>query len=242
MTEMTNSAARTGSTRAAIPASLRSRRRARLAAPTAILAVTGVALGGIFVPGLFVQGEGHGAQNLQQASLADIAQAQAQEFDLKTASAEAATEQEAPKLEASQVKRDGVEVAVETPKPSPSQTTSSSSSSGSSNSNYGAVVPAGEAQQIAHDMVIARGWSESEFTCLVNLWNRESGWNAAAANPGSGAYGIPQALPGSKMSAAGADWETNAATQIDWGINYYIAPRYGTPCGAWGHSEANGWY
>lgn len=236
MTEMTNSAARTGSTRAAIPASLRSRRRARLAAPTAILAVTGVALGGIFVPGLFVQGEGHGAQNLQQASLADIAQAQAQEFDLKTASAEAATEQEAPKLEASQVKRDGVEVAVETPKP----TTSSDSSSGSA--SYGPVTPAGEAQQIAHDMVIARGWSEGQFTCLVNLWNRESGWNAAVSNASSGAYGIPQALPGSKMSAAGADWQTNAATQIDWGINYYIAPRYGTPCGAWDHSEANGWY
>lgn len=231
------SAPRTGSTRAAVPASLRSRRRARLAAPTAILAVTGVALGGIFVPGLFVQGEGHGAQNLQQASLADITQAQAQDFDLEATTASAA--QEAPQLEAAKLSRDGVSVEVATPQPTG---TSAKGGSSSAATGYGAVTPAGEAQQIAHDMVIARGWGEGEFTCLVNLWNRESHWNAAASNSSSGAYGIPQALPGSKMAAAGSDWQTNAATQIDWGINYYIAPRYGTPCGAWGHSESVGWY
>jgi hypothetical protein len=98
----------------------------------------------------------------------------------------------------------------------------------------------GSAQAIGHDLVIARGWGEDQFACLVSLFNRESHWNVYAANP-SGAYGIPQALPGSKMASAGADWATNPATQITWGLNY-IAGRYGTPCGAWAHSQSAGWY
>jgi hypothetical protein len=85
-----------------------------------------------------------------------------------------------------------------------------------------------------------RGWGD-QFTCLNLLWNRESGWNYQAYNPSSGAFGIPQALPGYKMAAAGADWRTNPATQIRWGLDY-IASTYGTPCGAWGHSQATGWY
>ncbi|WP_418969154.1 G5 domain-containing protein [Alloscardovia omnicolens] len=104
----------------------------------------------------------------------------------------------------------------------------------------GTTVPVSEAQAIAHEMVLARGWSESDFTALVNLWNKESGWRTTAANP-SGAYGIPQALPGSKMASAGADWQTNATTQITWGIGY-IAGRYGTPSAAWAHSQAYNWY
>ena len=111
----------------------------------------------------------------------------------------------------------------------------------SEETEYGPVVPAGQAQEIAHEKVIARGWSEGQFTCLVKLWNRESGWNAAARNPSSGAYGIPQALPAGKMASAGADWRTNAATQIEWGLGY-IAGRYGDPCGAWQHSERVNWY
>nr|WP_083090393.1 G5 domain-containing protein [Actinomyces vulturis] len=100
---------------------------------------------------------------------------------------------------------------------------------------------AGDAQAIAHSMMGAYGWGEGEFQCLVSLWNRESGWNYAASNSSSGAYGIPQALPGSKMASAGADWATNPATQISWGLGY-IAGRYGSPCGAWSHSESVGWY
>lgn len=99
----------------------------------------------------------------------------------------------------------------------------------------------GTAQAIAYDMVLARGWNQSEFDCLVALWNRESHWNVYAHNTSSGAYGIPQALPGTKMATAGADWQTNPATQITWGLGY-IAGRYGTPCGAWAHSENQGWY
>jgi hypothetical protein len=93
----------------------------------------------------------------------------------------------------------------------------------------------------ARMLVQQRGWSESQFTCLNLLWNRESGWNYRAQNPSSGAYGIPQSLPGSKMASVAPDWRTNPATQIKWGLNY-IAERYGTPCGAWAHSEAKGWY
>lgn len=99
---------------------------------------------------------------------------------------------------------------------------------------------AGSAQAIAFDMVAARGWGNDQYSCLVALWNRESGWRYNAANP-SGAYGIPQALPGRKMASAGADWQTNPATQITWGLGY-ITGRYGSPCGAWAKSQAVGWY
>src|SRR5215218_9512087 len=98
-----------------------------------------------------------------------------------------------------------------------------------------------EAQAIARELMASQyGWGDDQFGCLVALWSAESGWNVYAGNA-SGAYGIPQALPGSKMATAGADWETSARTQIIWGLGY-IAGRYGTPCAAWGNFEANGWY
>jgi len=99
----------------------------------------------------------------------------------------------------------------------------------------------GSAQAIAYAMVLERGWDDGEYECLVALWNRESHWNVYAHNTSSGAYGIPQALPGDKMASVGADWQTNPATQITWGLGY-IAGRYGTPCGAWQQSESKGWY
>ncbi len=97
------------------------------------------------------------------------------------------------------------------------------------------------AQSTAARMVAERGWGSGEFSCLVSLWNRESGWDYQAYNASSGATGIPQSLPGDKMASAGADWQTNATTQIIWGLDY-IARGYGSPCGAWGHSQATGWY
>ncbi|MFE6966676.1 transglycosylase SLT domain-containing protein [Agromyces sp. NPDC057679] len=90
-------------------------------------------------------------------------------------------------------------------------------------------------------MVAAHGWSTAEFGCLAALWEKESNWRYTAKNPKSGAYGIPQAYPASRMAAAGADWETNPTTQIIWGLGY-IANRYETPCKAWAHSGATGWY
>ena len=118
---------------------------------------------------------------------------------------------------------------------------SSSSSSSSSVPSVDVNVDPASAQGIARSMMAANyGWGDDQFACLVSLWNRESGWRVNAANS-SGAYGIPQALPGSKMASAGADWQTNPATQIAWGLGY-ISGRYGSACGAWGHSESNGWY
>jgi hypothetical protein len=135
-----------------------------------------------------------------------------------------------------------------TPKPTPppppataAKSTSTTPSSGSGWSPPFVTPDPGTAQAIAYEMVLSRGWPDSEFGCLVALWNRESGWRVNAHNKGSGAYGIPQALPGTKMASAGADWETNPATQISWGLGY-IGGRYGTPCGAWGHSQSTGWY
>ena len=101
--------------------------------------------------------------------------------------------------------------------------------------------PSGSPQQIAQGMLGSYGWSASQFSCLQPLWNAESGWNVSATNTSSGAYGIPQALPGSKMASAGADWQTDAATQIRWGLGY-IRSVYGSPCGAWSHEQAYGWY
>ncbi|HSR86327.1 MAG TPA: lytic transglycosylase domain-containing protein [Streptosporangiaceae bacterium] len=98
----------------------------------------------------------------------------------------------------------------------------------------------GTAQSIAYHMLGSFGFSTSQFGCLDNIWSRESGWRYNAANA-SGAYGIPQALPGSKMASAGADWQTNPATQIKWGLGY-IQGRYGTPCQAWAAWQAQGWY
>jgi hypothetical protein len=99
----------------------------------------------------------------------------------------------------------------------------------------------GSAQAIAYILVAKRGWSGKEFDCLVSLWDRESHWNPNSHNSSSGAHGIPQALPGNKMASAGADWWSNPKTQIIWGLGY-IANRYGTPCGAWAHSEEHNWY
>ncbi|MBF4992810.1 lytic transglycosylase domain-containing protein [Arthrobacter gandavensis] len=100
--------------------------------------------------------------------------------------------------------------------------------------------PAG-AQAFAASTMAVYGWDNGEFRCLVDLWNRESNWLTSAMNPYSGAYGIPQSLPGDKMAAAGSDWRTSYQTQIRWGLSY-IAQRYKTPCGAWTHSELKGWY
>ncbi len=89
-------------------------------------------------------------------------------------------------------------------------------------------------QALAAPMVAARGWSRANFDCLRRLWTRESNWNHRAHNRSSGAYGIPQALPGKKMADAGRDWRTNPRTQIRWGL--------GSPCGAWAHFRSHGWY
>jgi hypothetical protein len=94
---------------------------------------------------------------------------------------------------------------------------------------------------IARAMLADFGFGDDQFSCLDSLYMSESGWNIHADNPSSSAYGIPQALPGSKMASAGSDWEHNAATQIKWGLGY-IKSSYGTPCGAWSFKQGHNWY
>jgi hypothetical protein len=90
-------------------------------------------------------------------------------------------------------------------------------------------------------LMLDAGFGIDQFPCLDKLFKKESGWNYKAQNSSSGAFGIPQALPGSKMAKFGDDWKTNPATQIKWGLDY-IEGRYNTPCGAWSHSQSTGWY
>ena len=145
----------------------------------------------------------------------------------------------APDAAALTITRDAVTVK-EKPKPTPTPTPTpvASAKKSSVNSNPTAPVPsAGTARDIGYQMMQQHGWGDDQWGCLDSLWSRESGWRVNAANP-SGAYGIPQALPGSKM---GPGWQTDASVQINWGLGY-IAGRYSTPCGAWAHSESDGWY
>jgi resuscitation-promoting factor RpfB len=130
-----------------------------------------------------------------------------------------------------------------TPKISTGSSSDSSSGGGASGGSPVVNAPApdpGTAQSIAYGLLSSYGFSKSQWGCLDDLWQAESGWIYNAENA-SGAYGIPQALPGSKMASAGPDWQTDPTTQIKWGLGY-IQSTYGTPCAAWDHEEADGWY
>jgi hypothetical protein len=99
----------------------------------------------------------------------------------------------------------------------------------------------GDPKHIAAALLPSFGFGQDQMQCLIPMWTRESGWNLHASNASSGAYGIPQALPGGKMSKFGPDWQNNAATQIKWGL-WYVKSRYGSPCGAWSFWQRNSWY
>jgi hypothetical protein len=119
-------------------------------------------------------------------------------------------------------------------------TSGGSTSGGSGSVNLPPPNP-GTAQAIAYNMLSSFGWSPATYySCVNNIFSRESGWRYNAYNA-SGAYGIPQALPGSKMATAGADWQTNPATQITWGLRY-MRDRYGDPCKAWAYWQAHSYY
>ena len=156
-------------------------------------------------------------QRAAQAQQAQQAAAQAQQASQAAAQAQQATQaaaQAAPAQQSTQAQQ------------SPSQPTAGQST--------------GDPKGYARQLLSSRG-EGGQFGCLDSLWGRESGWQVSASNASSGAYGIPQALPGSKMASVGPDWQSNAATQIQWGLGY-IDGRYGSPCAAWSHSQANGWY
>jgi len=139
-----------------------------------------------------------------------------------------------------------VEVQVSQPRPPAPDTGTKSTSSATRNDTP----PTRDKTSVKYAKWFARqemakakyGWgSDEQWAALENLWTRESGWNYQAKNPSSGAYGIPQSLPGSKMATAGKDWQTNPETQIRWGLDY-IKARYGGPKRAWAFFQANNWY
>jgi len=99
----------------------------------------------------------------------------------------------------------------------------------------------GSSKEYALKTLLEMGWKSDQYSCLVTLWERESNWRVNAMNKSSGAYGIPQSLPGTKMASEGADWLTNPQTQINWGLKY-IKGRYGSACGALAHSNKFNWY
>lgn len=123
------------------------------------------------------------------------------------------------------------------PEPKPQATAATAATAARASAPAAGTPDPGSAQAIAMGYV----GGGAEYNCLVALWNKESRWNVYAHNSSSGAYGIPQAVPGSKMASAGADWATNPDTQIRWGLGY-IQGRYGSPCAAWATSQSQGWY
>jgi len=167
------------------------------------------------------------AQRQHQIELAAIDATAARQAHLALAARQAAAK-------AAAVRRAAQQAAVQQASPS------SSSPSAAAAQPVVRSAPSGSPQQITEQMLDAAGQG-GQFSCVDSLWSRESGWDVSASNPGTGAYGIPQALPGVKMASAGADWQTDAATQIRWGLSY-IDSLYGSACGAWAHEEADGWY
>ncbi len=169
----------------------------------------------------------------QLASLQDTTASEERGYQLGLQVAAQKAEQQRRREEAAERQRE-----QQAATPSGSSSSSSGSTSGGSGTNYpstgGVVVDPAGAQAYARSAIGAYGWGSDQMGCLVSLWTQESGWRANALNVSSGAYGIPQALPADKMAVAGADWRTNAATQINWGLAY-IHDAYGSPCGAWNH-------
>jgi hypothetical protein len=173
------------------------------------------------------------ALNIYQArsALAELAATRWQAAQARAAKEAAAARAAAQTAAEATAQAQAQATAPSTGAPQPTQTASTPA----------APAPSGSPQQIAEAMLGSFGWSSSQFSCLDPLWEHESGWSVTAYNAGSGAYGIPQALPGSRMAGAGPDWQTNAATQVRWGLEY-IKGTYGSPCAAWDHEQATGWY
>ncbi|MHA7985158.1 aggregation-promoting factor C-terminal-like domain-containing protein [Rathayibacter sp. CAU 1779] len=171
-----------------------------------------------------------------------LAKATAAGYDAGAQIAQAAADKAAAEAAAKAAAEAAAKAAAEAQAKAAADAAAASTSSSSSYSSTASVaVSPGSAQAIAKSMAAGSyGWGDDQFSCLVSLWNRESGWSTTAGNP-SGAYGIPQALPGSKMASAGPNWQTDASTQIAWGLGY-INGSYGSPCAAWGHSQSTGWY
>jgi len=206
-------------------------------AVVAAIAVIGVAVGAeIFAPGTSAFSAIQALEAVPGSRTMTLLEAEREQLITMTAAARTLDVVAKPKLASP------AQVAAA------STTTGSGTGTGTGTGGGGGVVfvtsappDPGTAQSTAYNMMASFGFSpQTYFGCLKDIWNRESGWVYDAENA-SGAYGIPQALPGSKMASAGADWQTNPATQIKWGLGY-IKDIYGNPCSAWAFELANGYY
>jgi hypothetical protein len=218
-------------------------RRFGIVFPAAVIAaivVTGVAVGAqVFAPGSGAFSAADAIEAVPGSHTMALLEAEREQLIAMTAAARTLTVVAKPKLTSP------VQVAAATATSAGSGTPAAT---GTGTGGGGGVIYVtssppnpGTAQSTAYGIMASFGFDpKTYFGCLLDIWNRESGWRYDAENA-SGAYGIPQALPGSKMSSAGADWQTDPATQIRWGLGY-IKNVYGNPCSAWAFEEANGYY
>lgn len=178
---------------------------------------------------------------------ADRAQALTQQVDEISAADKAlqekkAAEEKAAADKAAAEKASGDKASAEKASGEKSKSSSKSEAASTTTSAPSTKTPSGSPKEIARQLAKSiYGWGDDQFQCYDNIIMRESLWDPFADNPTSSAYGIPQALPGSKMASEGADWRTNPATQIKWGLKY-VKERYGSPCSAWSFKRAHGWY
>ncbi|AWW37821.1 hypothetical protein ADL00_15550 [Streptomyces sp. AS58] len=168
----------------------------------------------------------------QQANVQAIAADASAKKDAEAAARKAAAETAIAKKEAAEKAAKEAKEREEAREEAASRSSVRDASSFAPQSSYSI----SEIQAMARSMV-----PSAQFQCFSNIVDHESDWNYRAVNPSSGAYGLFQALPGSKMSSVGSDWQTNPATQIQWGLNY-MNERYGSPCDAWTFWQANNWY
>ncbi len=203
----------------------------------AVIVVIGVAVGAqVFAPGSGAFSAAEAIEAVPGSHTMALLEAEREQLIAMTAAARTLTVVAKPKLASP------VQVAAAT-----AASTGTGTSTGTGGGGGGVIYVTssppdpGTAQSTAYGIMASFGFDpKTYFGCLLDIWNRESGWRYDAENA-SGAYGIPQALPGSKMVSAGADWQTDPATQIRWGLGY-IKNVYGNPCSAWAFEEANGYY
>jgi hypothetical protein len=214
-------------------------RRFGIVFPAAVIAaivVTGVAVGAqVFAPGSGAFSAADAIEAVPGSHTMALLEAEREQLIAMTAAARTLTVVAKPKLTSP------VQVAAATATSAGSGTPAGTGGGGGVIYVTSSPPNPGTAQSTAYGIMPSFGFDpKTYFGCLLDIWNRESGWRYDAENA-SGAYGIPQALPGSKMASAGADWQTDPATQIRWGLGY-IKNVYGNPCNAWAFEEANGYY
>jgi hypothetical protein len=223
----------------------------RLGARTAAVALLSVGVAGGFYLGedRETQQQGLTAQVGLEVDRADIAYQRERQADHQVKLAKQRAAEYQAKLRAAQAAKEAAERARKAEAAAASRKAARDAAAREAAAKpkpYDGPIPASCAEysgnrEVGCALMIKAGFGIEEFPCLDKLWTKESGWNYKARNSSSGAYGIPQALPGSKMGSIADDWETNPATQIKWGLGY-IEGRYESPCDAWAHSQSSGWY